>query len=137
MRVGQYIYAKLSATTAVTNLVSSRIYPVYVPQDADLPAIAYRVSNKPKDRGMKDRPADHDESAVTFTYVADVSQGQNGYAALDNIDEAVRDAIDYVSATAGSVTVESCHYDGSDDDIDAERMALTRVATYTFITKNS
>lgn len=136
MKVGQYIYAKLSATTAVSNLVGSRIYPVFLPQSATYPAIVYRVSNEPNERAMKTQAPDHDRATVTFNFWADASQGANAYAALDNIDSAVRAALDYVEAVAGGVTVEHCHYDNSVDDFDAEAMLLLRSATYTFITKN-
>ena len=136
MNVGQYIYTKLSGTSAVSALVGSRIYPVFLPQTAAYPAIVYRMTNEPNERQMKTQAADHDRATVTFNFWADASQGANAYAALDSIDKAVRDALDFVEATAGGVTVEHCHYDNSSDDFDAEAMLLLRTATYTFITKN-
>lgn len=36
------LYATLSGAAGVTALVSTRIYPDIIPQDADLPAIAYQ-----------------------------------------------------------------------------------------------
>ena len=135
MKIGQYIYAKLSATTAVTDLVGTRIYPVFLPQNAEYPAIVFLADNVPH-TNTKDTPADLDRATVTFHYWASAAQGENGYAALDNIDEAVRDALDFVEATAGSVTVESCHYDGSNDGRNEEMTLFARTATYTFITRN-
>lgn len=135
MRIGQYIYAKLAATTAVTDLVGTRIYPVFLPQDAAYPAIVFLADNVPHST-TKTQAADKDKATVTFHIWASAAQGENGYAALDNIDEAIRDALDYVEATAGSVTVEVAHYDGSRDSRNDEMTLFMRDATYTFITKN-
>lgn len=136
MRIGQYIYSKLSGTTAVTDLVSTRIYPVFLPQSASLPAIVFSMENRPLDK-QKDRVAYHDFQTVTFTYWADAAQGANAYAALDNIDSAVRTALDFVVATAGSVTVETCEYVSSADSMDNDTIHIARTAVFTFVTKNS
>ena len=136
MRIGQYIYSKLSGTTAVTDLVSTRIYPVFLPQNASLPAIVFSMENRPLDK-QKDRVAYHDFQTVTFTYWADAAQGANAYAALDNIDSAVRTAIDFVAATSGSVTVETCEYVSSADGMDDDTTRLARTAVFTFVTKNT
>lgn len=135
MKVGQYIYSKLTATAGVTALVSTRIYPIFLPQNATYPAIIYSVANKPWDI-QKDAKSTRDEAIVTFVYVADASQGNNAYASLDNIDLAVRNAIDFVAATAGSVEVSDCEYKDSEDGFNPENMTITRTATYRFITKN-
>ncbi|MEN6474136.1 MAG: DUF3168 domain-containing protein [Syntrophaceae bacterium] len=43
------LHAHLLASTAVTSLASTRIYPVLLPQDPTLPAITYqRISNDPQ-----------------------------------------------------------------------------------------
>ena len=135
MNAGKYIYAKLSATSAVTSLVGGRIYPVFIAQEAALPAIAYTVDNRPTD-AMKDKKADHDTSIVTFSFWADASQGQDAYQTIEDIDAAVRTALDFVTGTAGGVTVEACKYLSSVDGMDADSMTLSRTATYQFITRN-
>jgi len=46
MPIEDMIYTRLSATTALTDLVSTRIYPLVRPQDSVNPAVVYwRVSN--------------------------------------------------------------------------------------------
>ncbi len=46
MPIEDMIYTRLSATTGLTDLVSTRIYPLVRPQDSVNPAIVYwRVSN--------------------------------------------------------------------------------------------
>lgn len=136
MRAGNYIYAKLTATAGVTNLVQSRIYPLLMPEKQFYPAIVYSVSNRPLDANMKDRAAYHDVATVSFTYWADIQFGQDAYTSLDAIDAAVRTAIDFVSATAGGVTCETCKYIGSEDVFSEDRLLLGRQATYQLTTKN-
>lgn len=135
MKIGQYIYAKLAATSAVTDLVGTRIYPVFMPQNAVYPAIVYLADNAPQTL-VKDQAANHDIAKVAFHILADAAQGQDAYAKLDQIDAALRTALDFVQGTAGSVVVESCHYDGSKDGRNEEMTLFIREANYTFITKN-
>jgi len=135
MNIGQYIYAKLAATTAITDLVGTRIYPVFQPQNTAYPVIVYLAKNEPHHL-VKDQVSDLDTSVVTFHIWADAAQGQDAYASLDAIDSALRTALDFVEGTAGSITVESCHYDGSEDGRDEEMTLFLRSATYTFITRN-
>jgi len=135
MKAGQYIYAKLTAATAVTDLVGTRIYPVFLPQNAEYPAIVYLVDNEPH-TVTKDTPADLDIARVKFHFWASAAQGENGYQSVEDIDYAVREALDFVGGTAGTVTVELCHYDGSKDGRDDEMTLFMREASYTFITKN-
>ena len=136
MKAGNYIYAKLAATAGVTALVSTRIYPMLIPQNAAFPAIVYSVTNRPMDANAKDRAAAHDTAVVSFTYWADIQFGQDAYTSLDAIDAAVRTAIDFVSATAGGVTCEACKYMASEDTFSEDRLLLGRQATYQLITKN-
>lgn len=136
MRAGNYIYAKLTATAGVTALVSTRIYPMLMPEKEVYPAIVYSVSNSPLDSNMKDRAGYHDRATVTFNFYADIQFGQDAYTSLDAIDAAVRTALDFVTATAGGVTCETCKYLGSEDNISEDRLLLVRVATYQMTTKN-
>lgn len=136
MRIGQYIYTKLAATTAVTDLVGTSIYPVFLPQKAEYPAIVFMTDNTPHSL-TKTQAADKDVAKVTFHFWASAAQGENGYAAIEDIDEAVRAALDYVEDTAGGVTVVSCHYDGSRDGRDDEMTLFLKTANYTFITQNT
>lgn len=136
MNIGRYIYGKLSNTTAITDLVGTRIYPVFLPMGAEYPAIVYTASNNPLDRGMKTEPADHDKAAVSFFIWADHAQGQEAYDLIDDIDSALRTALDFVVGTESGVTVEDCKYLGSQDGRDEDRLLFMRKADYTFTTKN-
>jgi hypothetical protein len=136
MKAGNYIFAKLTAAAGVTAIVSTRIYPMILPQEQVFPAIVYSVQNKPLDNNAKDKAAAHDTAVVSFNFWADVKYGQDAYTALDNIDLAVRTALDFVEGVAGGVTCEGCKYIGSEDIYSEDRLLLGRVATYQLITKN-
>jgi hypothetical protein len=46
--IEEALYSHLSTSTALTAIVSDRIYPMMMPQDPTLPAITYqRISNSP------------------------------------------------------------------------------------------
>lgn len=136
MNTGKYIYAKLAADAGVTALVANRIYPVYLPQNAVYPAIVYLVENEPVDR-QKDLAAYLDRATVKFHIWASAAQGENGYAAVEDIDTAIRDTIDFVGAdTAGGVSIADAEYLGSSDGRDDEMTLFMRTATYRIVTQN-
>lgn len=139
MNTGKYIYAKLSADAGVTALIGSgsdiRLYPVYLPQKAAYPAVVYTVGNAPNSNSKTDAST-HDRAKVTFHIWADAAQGQNGYQSVEDIDAAIRAALDYVEGTAGGVTVDICHYDSSTDGRDDEMTLFMREAVYTMIVRN-
>lgn len=137
MRAGNYIYSKLSAAAGVTALVSTRIYPMLMPDKPSFPAVAYSVQNRPLDASKKDVDADHDTATVTLTIWADIQQMQDAYTSLDDIDTAIRAALDYQQSTAGGVNCEFCKYVSSEDVISEDRLLLGRVAVYQLITKNT
>lgn len=101
MTIEEGLYELLTMDTAVAALVGTRIYPLLVPQDADLPAMAYqRISG----------PRDHTHSGASglamarmqLTYLA------SSYAAVKALAEAVRAALDGLRGSMGEVTVGSC-----------------------------
>lgn len=136
MRLGRYIFGKISTATAVTDLIGSRLHPVFLPQSAAYPAVVYMVSTVPMDRGMKDYPADHDRATVTFHVWADHLQGQQGYDDLDNIEAALRETLDFVEGTVSGVTVENSRFVSSTDGRDEDRTLILREIVYTMTTKN-
>jgi hypothetical protein len=106
MLVNKYIYAKLTAAAGVTALVSTRVYPVSVPQSegANLfPAIVYSDSYAPHSNN-KISSTTHDRCTLTITSWA------ASYDAASAIDVAVRAALDYADGTAGGVTVDLCEW---------------------------
>lgn len=136
MNIGKYIFSVLSADAAVSALVGNRIHPVFVPQGATFPCVAYMAKNEPFDQ-TKDHPGYHDRAVVTLHLWAEYDERQAAYSILEDLDEAIRNALDFVDGTAGGVQVESCRYDGTIDGRDEGNMMYLKTATYIFITKNT
>jgi len=134
MNIGKYIYATLSADAAVSAIVGTRIFPVFMPMQADYPAIVYTVNNEPHDQ-TKDHAGNLDRATVTMHLWADVAQGAQAYSVLEDLDTAIRDALDFVEGTAGGVTVELCRYGGTQDGRDESNMAYLKQTNYTFIVR--
>lgn len=132
MKVGRYLYNKLTSTSAVTALVGTRIYPVFMPQNAAYPCIVYMVDNKPLDPS-KTSAGNHDTAVVTLHIWQEAREGQDAYDVLDSIDAAVRAALDAASGTAGGVTAEVIQYLGSRDGRDEAMLTYLREATYEII----
>jgi len=125
------LYARLSGTAGVTALVSTRIYPMAIPQDITLPAIAYqRIS------GL--RIPEHDgPSGLATGRVQFTCQGTS-YSSAKAVATAVRAALDCYSGAitvgAGSVTVESCflqnEYDGFELETESRTVRLDFLIMY-------
>lgn len=109
MTIEAGLYAHLLTDSGVTALVGTRIYPLLVPQDADLPAIAYQRISGPRDHT-------HDGSSglafarMQLTFVA------SSYDDAKSLGEAVRAAIDGHKGSMGDVTVGACLLDQERDD---------------------
>ena len=134
MKVGRYLYAKLTSTSAVTALVGTRIYPVFMPQNAAYPCIVYMVENAPLDPS-KTSIGTHDMAKVTLHIWMEAREGQDAYDVLDSVDAAVRTALDGAEGSAGGVTAEETHYKGSRDGRDEAMISFLRETTYTIIHK--
>lgn len=136
MLIGRYIYGKLSNDTGVSALVEDRIYPVLLPMDEPYPSIVYTVTNEPLDNNAKQEKASYDRQIVTFHVWADQSQGQQAYDDIDDIDAAIREALDRVEDTVSGVTVEAAYYLGSQDGRDESRGLFLREIRYSITTRN-
>lgn len=82
------IYQMLASTTAISNLVSTRIYPVLAPEGAIFPAIVYRTTAT---QPIADADTDSRELAATVEVIAlSKLEGANNYANLRTLANAVR-----------------------------------------------
>jgi hypothetical protein len=104
----QGLVAHLQSDAGVSALVETRIYPLVVPQDATLPALAYQRISGPRDHAH-DGPTGLARARVQLTYVAST------YAAAKELAEAARAALDGFSGTMGTVSVDSCSLDNEVD----------------------
>ena len=129
MIADKYIYAALTANAGVSAVVSNRVYPIVIPQDASYPAIAYSAMYTPAN-DTKTQGATHDNCEFVIRSWAST------YDAAAALDKLVRAALDYndgsgAGATAGGVTVDVCEWVSSKDGI-AEQNSNAPGSVYFF-----
>lgn len=108
MTIEAGIYAHLIGNAGVAALVGTRIYPLLVPQDAELPALAYQRISGPRDHAH-DGPSG---LALARMQLICVAASYDGAKALS---EAVRAAMDGHKGSMGTVTVDACLLDNEID----------------------
>lgn len=119
--IGKYIFSKLSAITAITDLIESggtvRLYPVVAPLETTTPYVIYRVTGIIPRDDWKGGPAEKDNYNVSFSIVERGDGSTEAGENLETLFEAIRSGLEYVADTAGGVTVEQCIYlpSGADD----------------------
>lgn len=94
------LYTKLSGTTAVSDIVAARIYPLLVPQGGTLPAIVYqRISGE--------HEHSHDGISGLATARFQITSIAATYTAAKALAEQVRIALDCKTGTWGTTDVQS------------------------------
>ena len=99
----------LEDDTGVGALIGDRIYPLQVPQDAELPALAYQIITD-RYEVTHDQRSELSRARVQFTHVGTT------YTALKSLSEAVRDALHQFTGDLGGVVVTGCLLDQDTDD---------------------
>ena len=114
------VYSRLSGNVAVAAIVSTRIYPQKIPQEATLPAIAYaRVSA----RRVKAHaaPTGLARARMQVTCVA------TSYSAVKALAAAVRKALEGVMGTVGGLALQGSWLETDADEYgDAEGLHSVR-----------
>ena len=97
--VEQAITSILEASTSVTSLASTRIYPVELPQDPQLPAVVYNVISEQRESVMS-------QDTGTVHARVQVSCWAPTYTSASGLSEGVRSATQrYSSTSIGGVLV--------------------------------
>lgn len=124
--IGKAIYGKLSATTAVTAITSTRIYPEMATQDATYPFIVYSVTDTaPTD--IKDGVSPLDVVSVSVMMYAE------SYAVALDLAEKVRAALDRMTGIYDGVNVQSAKFSGqSSGDMHLDKHIFVVEQEYTF-----
>lgn len=109
MDVGKLIYNILVNDATVTGIVNTRIFPGFVPQDTQFPALTYafdsQLPSKTKDGGSK---LDVLDLSIVI-YHEDYTQAQA-------LADRCRALLDYYAATAQGVTVDKITFDNQTDN---------------------
>ncbi len=101
-RLEAAIYSVLSADLGLTALVSTRIYPLLLPQNAILPALTYaRVSTERESAFVSD------PGLSTARIQVDV--WADTVASVQNVAEEVRGALHRYRGTIATVVIEESH----------------------------
>ena len=115
MPIESALYSKLAATSGVTALVSTRIYPNAIPQNASLPAIAYQVIST-------DRNYRHAGQSNVALPRIQITVEASSYSSAVAVCAAVRAALSGYQGTVGAVVIGGIfletEYDGYNLDTD-------------------
>jgi len=115
------VYTILSAATALTDHVSTRIYPSFLPQNCIYPALTYyRVSTVRESAMYADPGISNVRMQVSAWSTSPVTAG----AVADHVRSAMHRCI----GSYGGLTVEDCYIDGEittyDYDTEEHQVAL-------------
>lgn len=130
MIVGKAIYNILSNVTAVTDIVSTKIYPEIAPQNESQPYIVYSVvSNSPTD--TKEENGNVDEATI------EVYCFNTNYSTAIDLGVAVRAALERKNGTYGGVQIQSINYTNEQMDVNPERSIWVAIQDYTVRINNT
>tara|TARA_R100001443_G_scaffold85795_2_gene92511 strand:+ start:226 stop:618 length:393 start_codon:yes stop_codon:yes gene_type:complete len=130
MIVGKAIYNILSNTSAVTDIVSTKIYPEIAPQNESQPYIVYSVvSNNPTD--TKEDNGNVDEASI------EVYCFNTKYTTAIDLGVAVRAALERRNGTFGGVKIQSINYTNEQMDVNPERSIWVAIQDYTIRINNT
>ena len=119
-RLDQAIYSRLQAVTGVTDLVSTRCYPLVLPQNPTYPAVRYQQidgfgnSAMGSDTGVVEATVQIDSYATTYTDARALA-------------EAVRAALLRFRGTVASVEILDIFRASGPNDIYEENVKIRRV----------
>lgn len=108
--VSQAVYNLLTANSALTALVSTRIYPVRTPQTVAAPFLIYMLSDEPID--TKDGVATQELYELQLTAFA------SGYETIQSIRTAIKSALDRKYGSVVSNKIDTIVYNDSRDGYD-------------------
>ena len=116
--IGSAIYIILTNDSDVSALIGARVYPMYVPQGAAMPAVTYQRIVAPRVHTLT-----NNDGMVPSTYQincwADTMEGAR------ELSEAVRPALNNYSGTVNGVVIQAVQI--SDEDDMPENIAGTDV----------
>ena len=111
MLLEQALYSYLSGVAGLTALVSTRIYPLMMPQDVTLPAVTYQRISGPRVHTMGTDPG---LESPRFQ----LSSWASSYSSVKAVAEQVRLALQDYAGTmggAGGVVVQRAFLEGDQD----------------------
>lgn len=127
MKAGIAIYAILSDRTAITDLVSTRIYPESAPEGAQMPYIVYSV--------VGNSPVETKGETVIDEAQIEVFSVDRTYGSCMTLADTVRkvfDRADYINTDLGKeIDVQSMMYTNEVTEVNQDRNTYVAIQDYT------
>lgn len=118
--ISEAFYSKLAATTALTDKVSLRIYPVRLPQNPVFPCVTFQVISEPRVHSL--------DGCSAPNVMIQVDCWSKGHKSAHEVAEAVMAAFDSFAGTMGSHYVSGCLLQNRQEiyepDVDDYRVSL-------------
>lgn len=96
MEIGEALYSYLSSHSGLSSLVSTRIYPLALPQGTVLPAITYQRVTSERYHALQ-----QDSSLTNHTFQFSIFGTK--YSDVESVSEQLRSALQNYSGTMGGV----------------------------------
>ena len=124
------IYSRLTASTSITAIVGTRIFPGRVPQGQTFPNIRFSILAQEQTQKLTGHLTLYSASIQIDCYTL------NSYSSLIDLSDTVRANLNTGSTTFGSIQITNCHVqseldeppftptDGSDDWIYGRSLSL-------------
>lgn len=110
-QIEDVIYSRLQATSGVTDLVSTRVYPIRRPADASLPLVVYERLSEVTPLAMVQDPGNV-TARFRFSCQADTPENARALAAQ------IKSAIGYYADSTTTPVVDGAWPDGSFEDFE-------------------
>ena len=103
------VYSILANNANVIALLGAKIYPTFIPENQNFPALIYRITEK-QPHDTKDGPIGSEDTLLIELYNEEAS-------AVLNIADVVRTALDRYRGTVASVIIDRVVYEGESDEV--------------------
>lgn len=115
MNIAPAVYDLLSNDVTISGIVSSRIYPDQVPQNAPYPALVHYKTDV-EQNAIKSGPTEN----YKIRWQVDIYSGQYGESA--DLAAAIKAKLDKYSGTVQGISIQSCYFQSQSDDTFIEEL---------------
>lgn len=110
------VYSILINDSNVTALVSTKIYPTFIPENIIFPAVVYRITEK--------QPLDTKDGVYGSVDTLLIEVYDKGGAQTVSIADTIRTALDRYRGTVEGVVIDKIIYEGESDEMLIPELAL-------------
>jgi len=103
-------YSRLTASTSITALVGTRVFPGRVPQGQSFPNIRFSVMSQERQQKLTGHLSIYSAAVQVDCYT------MNSYSGLITLSELVRTTLNTGSTVFGSISITNCHVQSELDE---------------------